>query len=146
MSTADQSDTSGAVAGAAAAQQLAGHGYLSLATFRRDGRKVATPVWFAQVADDLVVFSAASAGKVKRLRNSSRAEVAACDIRGRLRGPWLSAQAFIMDNPDQIVAAHAALRKRYGWQMWLADFGARLTGRIHQRAFLRVTLERVTPE
>lgn len=141
MNTTDPADAAQTPVSTSVAQHLAGHSYLSLATFRRDGRKVATPVWFAEVGGDAVVFSAASAGKVKRLRNSSRAEVAVCDVRGRLLGPWRGAAAFIMDNPGQIVAAHAALRKRYGWQMWLADVGARLTGRIRNRAFLRITIE-----
>ena len=58
--------------------KLADEKYVSLATFRRSGDKVATPVWVAPDGDDLFVFSEAKAGKVKRLRNSPRAELAAC--------------------------------------------------------------------
>ena len=57
------------------AASLDRHRYLSLATFRRDGGAVPTPVWFAEVDGLLYVFTAGDAGKVKRLRHSSRARV-----------------------------------------------------------------------
>ena len=39
--------------------------YVSLATFRRDGRQVRTPVWVAPHEGRLYVFSECDAGKVK---------------------------------------------------------------------------------
>ncbi len=112
--------------------------YLSLATFRRSGQAVATPVWCA--FDDGVgyVFSAGDAGKVKRLRNSARARIAPCDVRGKVLGDWRDAEATLIDDPAEIARALALLRRKYGWQMWLADAGARITGRFHQRAYLRI--------
>jgi PPOX class probable F420-dependent enzyme len=67
--------------------------YLNLATFRRDGRAVETPVWFAEHAGHLYVFSEAKAGKMKRLRNDSRVRVATCGALGALRGEWLEGTA-----------------------------------------------------
>ena len=61
------------------AADLDRHRYVSLATFRRNGTEVATPVWFAAVDDKLYVVSAGDAGKVKRLRHSPRARVAPCE-------------------------------------------------------------------
>ncbi len=124
---------------------LANARYCSLATFRRDGRKVATPVWFAASGDFFYVFSAGNAGKVKRLRNSSRAEVARCDARGRLRGGWHVAEAALIEDDHSINTALCALRGKYGWQMWLADVGARLTGRYDRRAYIRFRLTPPTP-
>ncbi|HEV2057076.1 MAG TPA: pyridoxamine 5'-phosphate oxidase family protein [Methylomirabilota bacterium] len=49
------------------------HRYLSLATFRKSGIKVATPVWLAAADGKLHVFTAGESGKVKRLRHSSDA-------------------------------------------------------------------------
>lgn len=114
--------------------------YVNLATFRRSGEAVATPVWWA--FDDGVgyVFSAGQAGKVKRLRNGSRARLAVCDVRGKVLGDWHEAEAVIVDDPAEIARALTLLRRKYGWQMWLADAGARITGRFGQRAYLRVTL------
>ena len=45
-----------------------------------DGRAVPTPVWFARVGNHWYVFSAGSAGKVKRLRHTEAVTVAACDM------------------------------------------------------------------
>ena len=47
--------------------------YLSLKTFRKSGASVATPVWFASTGhNQLHVFSAKNAGKIKRIRNFIR--------------------------------------------------------------------------
>src|SRR5262249_4639303 len=70
------------------AAELDRHRYLSLLAYRRDGREVATPVWFAASGGKLYVFSAGDAGKVKRLRHTTRARVAPCGGRGGLRGAW----------------------------------------------------------
>ena len=116
--------------------------YLSLATWRRDGRRVATPVWAAPLDDLLVVFSAGNAGKVKRLRNSDQAEIAVCDVRGKRLGPGYATRAWLMDNPARIDLAHGALLEKYGWQMKLADLLSRVSGRINQRAWIAIELPR----
>ena len=112
--------------------------YLSLATFRRNGAEVATPVWFAARGGDLYVFSAGDAGKVKRLRNSTRARIALCNMRGGILGPWRDAQAFIVTDAAEQRAAHAALLDKYGWQMRLLDVFSSLGGRIGKRTFIRI--------
>jgi PPOX class probable F420-dependent enzyme len=114
--------------------------YVSLATFRRNGAEVRTPVWFAEVEGRLYAFSAGDSGKVKRLRVSSRARVAPCDARGGVRGPWQDALARIIDEPRVIERAGAALRAKYGWQVRLLDLLARLTGRIRRRAWIEISL------
>jgi PPOX class probable F420-dependent enzyme len=114
--------------------------YVSLATFRRSGAEVATPVWCAPDGGDLYVFSADDAGKVKRLRNSDRARLAVCDVRGKVLGPWFDATAEILDDPEAVQRALSALRRKYGWQMWLADVGARLTGRFDRRSYICIRL------
>lgn len=119
---------------------LAKEKYVSLATFKRSGDKVATPVWAAPDGDDLFVFSEAKAGKVKRLRNSPRAELAACTYNGRVTGEWVQAEAVIIEAEEDIQRALAALRGKYGWQMRIADMGAKLTGRFDARAYIRVSL------
>ena len=121
-------------------ESLAAARYINLATFRRTGEAVETPVWCAEKGGKLYVFTAANAGKVKRLRNFSRARVAPCDVRGRVLGPWREAQARIVDEPQTSEGAYAALRAKYGWQMWLTDLLSRLSGRIHRRAVLEIEL------
>ena len=90
--------------------------YLSLATFRANGTEVATPVWYVVVDGRLYVFTAGDAGKVKRLRRSSRARVAPCDARGGVTGRWRDATARVVTDPATIARADAAMRAKYGWQ------------------------------
>jgi len=87
--------------------------YVSLTTFRRSGAPVATPVWAARDGEDLVVWTRADSGKVKRLRHTSRVTVAPCDVRGRLRGPAVGAVAGFLPEAEW-PRALAALRRRYG--------------------------------
>ena len=75
--------------------ELAGAPYVSLSTYRKTGAPVDTPVWCAADGDDFFVFSAGNAGKVKRLRNSPRARLAVCDVRGGLLGDWHDAEAYL---------------------------------------------------
>ncbi len=112
--------------------------YFNLTTYRRDGRAVDTPVWFAGTGGTYYVFSAGDAGKVKRLRRSSQARVAACDVRGNLLGDWIPANAHLLSDPQAVSSALQALRGKYGVQMWIADLLSRLSGRFNRRAYIRV--------
>ena len=112
--------------------------YISLATRKRSGDWVATPVWFAPDNGHYYVFSAGDAGKVKRLRNFSEARIAPCTMTGTVTGEWQDARASVLDDaPDQALAL-AALRRKYGWQMLAADFFSRLTGKMSRRAYIRI--------
>lgn len=116
------------------------HRYVNLATFRRSGQLVATPVWFAIVDDKLYVVSAGDAGKVKRIRNDPRARVAPCDVRGNVVGRWRDGTARVITDPAVIAEVQAALRRKYGWQVRIFNFVSRLTGRAARRAWLEIAL------
>jgi len=116
--------------------------YFNLATFRKSGAAVETPVWFAPSGNAYYVFSAGGAGKVKRLKNGNRARVAPCDGRGRVLGEWHAATARIVTDRAEIERAYVALRGRYGMLMALTDFLAKLTGRYDKRALIAVELVR----
>jgi PPOX class probable F420-dependent enzyme len=113
--------------------------YINLETFRRDGIGVKTPVWCAPLDSALVVFTDGTSFKVKRLRRSTEARVAACDVRGGVRGEWYPAQCRIVDSPEYERRAYAALRAKYGIQMRLIDLFSRLAGRIGRRKILEIT-------
>ncbi len=117
---------------------LANARYFSLATFRRSGVMVATPVWFAEEADVYYVFSAGDAGKVKRLRLGDTAKVAPCDVRGVVSGDWLTARATLLTDGAEIQHALSVLRQKYGWLMRMTDFLAQLSGRFKKRAYIRI--------
>ncbi len=126
---------------ASATEALGAERYISLATFRRDGREVRTPVWVANDGEHLYVFSEAKAGKVKRIRATKRVAVAACDVRGGLKGDFTAGTGRIVSEPDAVERGYAALIRKYGWQMRVTNFFSTLTGRIDQRALLELTLE-----
>ena len=121
-------------------QKFSKASYVSLATYRKSGVKVATPVWCAPSGGALYVFSAGTAGKIKRLRNNSEAQLAICDMGGKVLGDWSDATGVLLDHPLDIDKALKALHKKYGWQMWLADVGAKLSGKFHKRAYIRLSL------
>ena len=99
--------------------------YVSLRTYRKSGIAVDTAVWCTHIDDNIYVFSAGEAGKVKRLRNSSTAQLAKCDARGKLLGEWVDAEAVLISDAAEVKAAQAAFRRKYGWQMFMADWGAK---------------------
>ncbi len=119
--------------------------YASLATFRRDGREVRTPVWFAESDGRLYVFSEGDAGKVKRIRATRRVRLAACNVRGRVHGVWIDGSARVVDDAALVQRAYAALRHKYGVPMRVVDFLSRLTGRYERRAILEIDLAESAP-
>ncbi len=118
--------------------------YVSLTTFRRSGDPVATPVWAAPDGDDLVVWTRADSGKVKRLRHTARVTVAPCDIRGRVTGPAVQATA-VLPEPHQWRQARAALARRYGWQRRVSYTSSRLWQRLTRPGTERHAIIRIRP-
>ena len=114
--------------------------YISFATFRKSGVMVNTPVWAAPAGDSLFVFSESKAGKVKRLRNSSKARVATCTVTGKVTGDWFDAKAVLLDAQNDIAKANKSLKRKYGLQMGVGNLFARLSGRINKRAFIEIKL------
>ncbi len=118
--------------------RLSGHRYVSLTTFRKTGKAVATPVWCAGNADRIYVWTNASSGKVKRLRNNRSVTLAPCTYNGRVLGPETSAQAEIMKGlPNEEAIADESLLAKYGWQWRLGRFFSRTFGR--HSVFLKIT-------
>ena len=113
--------------------------YISLRTFRKTGEGVDTPVWFASTNDSMhYVFSTGGAGKVKRLRNSSKAQINICDFRGGILGTWLDCRAYLVDNPGELNRAHERFVCKYGWTMRITDYLSWLSGRLNRRVYIRI--------
>jgi uncharacterized protein len=117
---------------------LAAERYISLETFKKDGTGVQTPVWAAPLDGTLVIVTDGTSFKVKRLRNNGRCRAAACDVRGKVKGTFQDFTGRILD-ASEIERAHRALLQKYGWQVRVLDFFARLGGRIGRRAYLQLT-------
>jgi len=91
---------------------IRGQKYISLTTFRKDGTKVATPVWFGEDGDKLYVMTISTMGKVKRIRNNPLVEVAPCTMRGKLTGDKLFALARILP-PEEHAHARQTVNRKY---------------------------------
>jgi PPOX class probable F420-dependent enzyme len=109
---------------------LRGAKYLSLATFRKDGTEVRTPVWFAESERGVVFFTNPGSAKVKRLHRNPRVRVAPCTARGVVNGEWAEGTAHFLEG-DKGRAAWRAIKKKY----WLA----RLPIWWRSSAYLEVT-------
>lgn len=112
--------------------------YVNLATFRKNGVEVRTPVWIAEHDGEYYVFSEGNAGKVKRIRANGKVRMAACDMRGNVKSDWIDGTARIVDDPDEVDSMYRAFSRKYTWQMWIANFFSRLSGRFARRAILAI--------
>jgi PPOX class probable F420-dependent enzyme len=103
--------------GMAIPREIEGQKYISLATFRKNGVAVYTPVWFGEEGGKLYVTSQAGAGKCKRIRNNPKVRIAPCSVRGKITGPEFAATARIL-SVEENPRARASVRRKY----WLARF------------------------
>ena len=89
--------------------------YLNLESYRKDGRAVRTPLWFAEEDGLLYVYTLADSGKVKRIRHNPRVRVVPSDIRGKPLGEWGEAEAVLLEGER---AAHGdrLLSQKYFWK------------------------------
>ncbi len=94
---------------------IRGQKYISLTTLRKDGSKVATPVWFGEDGDKLYVMTRSDLGKTKRIRNNPHVRVAPCTVRGKVTGPEYAALARILP-PEEHAHAREAINRKY----WMA--------------------------
>ncbi len=74
--------------------------YISLATYRKSGVAVYTPIWFAEENNKLYFMTNSKLGKVKRIRNNPQVKMAPCTIRGKITGPEFAAIARILGREE----------------------------------------------
>lgn len=109
-----------------------GQSYLSLATFRKNGTAVYTPVWFAEDSGKIYVTTRSDSGKYKRIRNNPEVRIAPSTFRGKITGPEFPARACILPSEDWD-RARQAIRAKY----WLARFPF---SRSNKNEYLEITL------
>ena len=124
----------------AAIDDLGNARYVNLETFRKNGTGVQTPVWVARDGDELFIFTNGDSYKVKRLRRNPKIRIAKCGVRGGLKGPWHSGTGRLVEDEAAKQSGLKALRKKYGWQMLMADWGGRLGGTKKNWAFIAIRL------
>ena len=114
--------------------QFDGHKYISVETFKKNGQGVKTPVWFVLHENVFYMYTEADSWKVKRIRNNPRVRVAACNVRGAVKGQWLDATASIVEG-DERLAADRLLDRKYFLKK-IFNVLSRLNR--HKRAMIRI--------
>jgi uncharacterized protein len=94
--------------------------YLSLETYRKDGRSVRTPVWFLFHNGSFFIRTLANTGKIKRIRRNPEVKFAHCNERGEPTGEWLSGQANIA-GAQLSLEIDSLLTKKYGFRKRVFD-------------------------
>ena len=95
--------------------EIHGQRYISLATYRKSGVAVDTPIWFAEIGDKLYFLTNSKLGKCKRIRNNPQVKIAPCTIRGKITGPEFTATVRIM-RPEESGRVRQLIKAKY----WLA--------------------------
>jgi PPOX class probable F420-dependent enzyme len=113
--------------------------YLLVTTFRRDGTAVPTPVWTVRDGESLLVWSAADAGKVKRIRRDGAVRLAPCDLRGGPTGPEVAGHAVLLEGEESRHAQRLVIG-RYGVVGRLLALGSRIRRGSDGGIGIRITL------
>jgi uncharacterized protein len=100
--------------------EIHGRKYISLATFRKNGTAIWTPLWFGEEDDKLYVMTRSDSGKYKRIRNNPQVRVAPCTMRGKITGPKFTAEARVLPAEDW-PRARKTIQRKY-WLMRIPFF------------------------
>lgn len=114
--------------------------YINLATFKRDGTAVETPMWFVELDGRLCLFTDATSYKIKRLRRNTCVRVAPCNVRGVLKGTWRDGKGHIITENALIQQINERLLTKYGWQLRLLNLISATAGRIGRRAYIEIEM------
>jgi PPOX class probable F420-dependent enzyme len=110
-------------------EQFSKKKYLNLETIRKSGESMCTPVWFVQDGDILYVRTVANSGKVKRIRNNSRVNIAPCKMDGTTCGTWVPANAREISEAEVSKKANRFLDRKYGLMRKMFSLDSALQGR-----------------
>jgi PPOX class probable F420-dependent enzyme len=95
--------------------EIHGQRYISLATFRKSGVAVYTPIWFAEEDNKIYFMTNSKLGKCKRIRNNPQVKIAPCTIRGKITGAEYPATVRILPK-EEAERARRLINAKY----WLA--------------------------
>ncbi|MGU3502591.1 PPOX class F420-dependent oxidoreductase [Mycobacterium sp. C31M] len=122
---------------------LAGEKFVSLATFKKSGEKVATAMWLARDGDALVMWTPADSWKVKRIRRDSRVELAPCGRTGKVNeGAATTAGSAAVDaDPAETERVRQLIKAKYGFEFHVITFVERIIARgSKERVAVRITM------
>lgn len=122
--------------------ELAQERFVAVTTYRRSGAAVSTPVWVVPDGDDLLVWTQADSGKVKRVRHDPRVDLAPCSRSGKVVGdaPHVTGVATVHGDDAALAAVTSALKRKYGVEYRAITTLERLVGAVRRRPSARVVL------
>ena len=77
--------------------------YINILTYKKNGDRVSTPVWFIYKDNKIYIRTSNQSGKVKRIKNNNNVLYALCNIRGKIKGEWHSGVAKIEPDINKII-------------------------------------------
>jgi len=113
--------------------------YIALETFRKSGQGVITPVWMASDEGKLYVWTDGTSWKAKRIHANSQVRLCASDVRGTPTGPWMEAQARVLDQPADVQATAKRIAAKYGLMFHLFGVMGKLSGRGRNRVAIEIS-------
>ncbi|HSB83702.1 MAG TPA: PPOX class F420-dependent oxidoreductase [Nitrosarchaeum sp.] len=95
--------------------------YIALETFRNNGTPVRTPVWFVEYNGLIWIITRELTGKVKRIRNNNKVNIAISNFSGKPNGKWFSGKADLIqgDLAEKIISLR---NKKYGFMAKMIGF------------------------
>lgn len=122
---------------------LAVEKFVSLATFKKSGEKVATAMWLARDGDALVMWTPADSWKVKRIRRDGRVELAPCGRTGKIaEGAKTTTGSAVVDaDPTETERVRQLIKAKYGFEFHVITLVERIIARgSKDRVSVRITL------
>ena len=96
------------------------HHTISLATFRRSGEEVRTPVWPIVIDGSFWVITFRDSWKARRLRKNPNVRFAPCNSSGKkILGEWTAGTAELTEAPERLEWLVQELKRKYGWRYFL---------------------------
>ncbi len=131
-----------AVTDAAVLDRLGAAKFVRLTTYRRDGSPVPTPVWVVREGEMLLVYTAVSTGKVKRLMHSPRVSLVPCDARGRVPDGAAEVEGAARVEGQQVAVERlrGQLRRKYGLLGRVLLLAERVRGRSADAVRIEIAL------
>jgi hypothetical protein len=98
------------------------HPYVNWGTYKKNGEKIATPVWFACQDGKAYIWSQRDTFKVKRVLNNNRCDLTPCNFNGKKNlGPTLAGVARLVER-SEVAAIKKLFRQKYGLQFSVFEF------------------------
>ena len=117
------------------------HHTISLATFRRGGEQVRTPVWHIVSGGSFWVITFRDSWKARRLRNNPNLRFAPCDSSGKkILGEWTAGTAELIEAPERLEWLVRELKRKYSWRyLLIVQVIYPLAGRRGARVAIEIT-------